>query len=84
MELGFGDLAAIAALVVAIGSAFFTWGILMQQVKQHEKDIGNLGAGLERAKEDLAEGRARFAVIDTKLDQIIDRLDETKKERTRS
>ncbi len=68
-------IAAIAALIVSVGSAFFTWGVLMQQVQDLKERAAKVETRLGAIDLDLRDGAVTRAALNQKLDGVSSQLD---------
>jgi len=80
--MGFSDIAAVAAIVVSVGGAFFNWGVMTQQLKSVKERQDKQDGRLDRIDNDLKDGASKFGGLTAKMDmmleqqgRMLDRLD---------
>ena len=66
-------LAAIAALIVSIGGAFFTWGVMDQKLKDLKEWRVATDLRLKQHDDDLRDGAVKFEGLSATLSAIDDR-----------
>lgn len=68
-------LAAIAALFISIGGAFFTWGVMDQKLKDLKEWRVATDERLKQHDIDLREGAVKFEGLSSTLKAIDDRTE---------